>query len=161
MATLDELEKNGALKRLTVRLTYPDRDRRSLYVLPAVENWILKELKALVAFEPSDISPLEQALGLFKMFISGESLAEGEMFRLMKPLADDVYELKSPDLRFFGWFYRPATFIAVAADTMEKVHSVNGLSTAYCKTVIATRDKIDLDPPTHIQGASVSHVFSV
>lgn len=161
MATLDELEARGTLTKLGVRLTFPDRNRRSLYVLPQVKNWIRNELKDLVSFETSDISPLMQARALFKMFISGESLSEGTEFRLMQPLESDIYELKSADLRFFGWFYRPAIFIAVAADTMERVHSVAGLSSAYRNAVSAARNEIDLDPPKYIEGASVSHVFSV
>lgn len=161
MATLDELEKQGALTKVQIRLASPDRERRTLYVLPHVEKWIRNELKELTPFEPTDISPLMQAFALFKMFISGEALAEGTEFRLMRPLESDVYELKSADLRFFGWFYRPGTFIVVAADTMEQVHLVDGLSSAYRNEVIKTRESIDLDPPKYEQGASISHVFSV
>ncbi|MNT60222.1 hypothetical protein D3C72_1977880 [compost metagenome] len=102
-----------------------------------------------------------QARALFKMFISGEALAEETEFRLMRPLESDIYELKSADLRFFGWFYRPGIFIAVAADTMERVHTIEGLSSGYRNAVSAARDAIDLDPPKHLEGASVSHVFSV
>ena len=122
---------------------------------------MLNELKELVGFEPSDITPLLQARALLKMFISGESLVEGETFRLMMPMEDDVYELKSADLRFFGWFYRPSVFIAVAADSMERVHSVSGLSSAYRSAVSTAREQIDLDPPKYIQGASTDYVFSV
>ncbi|NKM11479.1 hypothetical protein GFL85_10590 [Rhizobium laguerreae] len=161
MATLDELETRGDLTKVTVRLTFPDVTRRSLYVSPQVRDWIQKDLFELAAFEQSNIAPRMQAFALFKMFISGEALSEGEMFRLMLPLESDIYELKSPDLRFFGWFYRPAVFIAVAADTMERVHTVAGLSSGYVKAVSLARDKMDLDPPKYIEGASVSHVFSV
>lgn len=161
MATLDELEARGDLKKVAIRIAYPDRERRSLYVMPRVENWIRNDLPELVSFEPTDISPHMQARALFKMFITGEALAEGEMFRLMQPMESDIYELKSADLRFFGWFYRPSVFIAVAADTMERVHTVAGLSSGYRNAVSAARDSIDLDPPKYIEGASTSHVFSV
>ncbi|CAN7256948.1 hypothetical protein [Neorhizobium tomejilense] len=161
MATLEELETAGVLKRVRIRIALPDRERRSLWVMPAVENWIRKELKELVAFEPTDISPELQARGLFKMFIAGEALSEGEEFRLMRPMEHDVYELRSADLRFFGWFYRPSVFIAVAADTMERVHTISGLSSGYRNAVSAARASINLDPPKYIEGASIRHVFSI
>ncbi|WP_426239925.1 hypothetical protein [Pararhizobium sp. DWP1-1-3] len=160
MATLDELVASGALIKIRVNLSLPDVERRALCVLPPVRNWILKVLPTLTSFEADDISPLLQARALFKMFISGEALSEGLMFRLMNPMESDIYELKSADLRFFGWFYRPAIFIAVAADTMERVHSVDGLSSGYRNAVSSARDEIDLDPPKYIEGASASHVFS-
>jgi hypothetical protein len=35
------------------------------------------------------------------------------MFHDMKPEKDGVWELKTADLRIFGWMYRPRQFIAV------------------------------------------------
>lgn len=115
----------------------------------------------MVAFEETDIAPMQQARALFKMFISGEALEEGLEFRLMQPMERDVYELKSADLRFFGWFYRRGIFIVTAADTMENVHSQEGLSSRHRDGVIAERNVLDLDPPKYIEGARIADVFSV
>jgi hypothetical protein len=95
------------------------------------------------------------------MFISGEALEEGDEFRLMRPIDGDVYELKSIDLRIFGWFYRPGIFIATAIDTMERVHEYTGLSDGYRDEVIRVRGKISLEPPAYREGASIADVFSV
>ncbi|MBY3136289.1 hypothetical protein [Rhizobium laguerreae] len=159
MATIDELVANGTLIPMGIRLNYPDVENRKLYAVPAVRDWFEATLPALEQFEPTDISPRLQARGLFRMYQSGERLEEGEEFKLMQPQDNDVYELRTADLRIFGWFYRPAIFIATAADTMENVHSQSGLSSRHRDEVIRVRGTIGLDPPSHIQGASTEHVL--
>lgn len=161
MATIDELENAGELVRILVRLDPPDVSRRRLFALPAVTTWLGQTLPSVTQHNPDDISPRDQVFVLIKMFLSGEAMEEGGQFRLMQPVEDDVYELKSSDIRIFGWFYRPAVFVATSVDTMERVHTIQGLSSGHRNSVKYVRQNIDLDPPTHIEGASVSYVFSV
>ena len=161
MATIEELERAGALVKISVRLDPPGVPRRSLFAVPAVIKWLAETLPNVTQFHSDDISPRDQVFALLKMFLSGEAMDEGDQFRLMQPIEDDVYELKSSDIRIFGWFYRPAVFIATAVDTMERVHTIQGLSSGYRNSVKYARQSIELDPPAYIEGASVNHVFSV
>ncbi|WP_432331003.1 hypothetical protein RMS29_001605 [Agrobacterium rosae] len=161
MATVEELEQLGELIRLQVTLTPPDRDRRSIYFRPQAHRWLNETLPNITSFDPNDISPREQMYALLYMFLTGETLDEGDEFRLMRPIEQDVYELKSVDLRIFGWFYRPAIFIATAVDTMERVHKYEGLSNGYRDEVIRVRGATLLGPPAYLEGASISDVFSV
>jgi hypothetical protein len=143
-----------------VKLNYPDVENRKIYAIPAVRDWFDTTLRTLVQLEQTDISPRLQAYALLRMYQSGEKLAEGEEFKLMKPKDNDVYELRTADLRIFGWFYRPSVFIATAADTMENVHSHAGLSSGHRNGVMQVRGSIGLNPPSHIEGASTEHVLS-
>jgi len=79
----------------------------------------------------------------------------------MKPIENDVYELRTPDLRIYGWFRQPGVFIAVCGDTMEKTHNVDGLASAYRRVVEDHRNKLDLDEPKCQVGAEPKDVFSV
>lgn len=161
MATISEIVERSELVQIRVQLDTPDRERRTVYAAPVVINWINNSLPNQTQFYESDATPREQMRILLKTFISGEALQEGDEFRLMQPCGDDVYELKSPDIRIFGWFYENGVFIATSIDTMERVHSVTGLSSAYQREVVRFRAVIDLDQPKYQVGASVSDVFSV
>ncbi len=129
--------------------------------MPAVTTWLAETLPNVTQYHADDISPRAQVFALLKMFLSGEAMEEGDQFRLMQPVEDDVYELKSSDIRIFGWFYRPAVFVATSVDSMERVHTIAGLSSGHRNSVKHVRQNIELDPPAYIEGASVSHVFSV
>ncbi|TAT82478.1 hypothetical protein [Rhizobium ruizarguesonis] len=159
MATIEQLEEDGVLIKISV-LDDAEVEKREIYVFPAVRSWIHDTLPGLQAFDPDDTPPLHQAWSVFRAFAIGDELEEGDEYRLMQPEENDVYELKSPDTRFYGWFVRPGIFIAVCADSMERVHTYN-LASGYRGEVERARDNIDLDPPKYLAGASKEDVFSV
>src|SRR5690606_40181291 len=48
------------------------------------------------------------------------------LFKDLMPRSDEVWELKTADLRIFGWLYRPRKFIAVVggyADDYKGAHN--------------------------------------
>lgn len=61
----------------------------------------------------SDFAPKEQLITRLLQWITGKPMAYGRMFQDMQPRSDEVWELKTADLRIFGWMYRPRKFIAV------------------------------------------------
>jgi len=54
----------------------------------------------------SDFTPLDQLGVRLTEWITGKPMVENRMFRHMTPLSDDVIELKTDDLRIFGWLYQ-------------------------------------------------------
>lgn len=160
MATLSELVSNRTLNRLYVDLKGAEH-KRKIYTYPRAESWLLNDVPSLIAFDDGDASPRMQAKILLRNFLRGDPFYEDEEFTLMKPIENDVYELRSPDLRIYGWFRSPGIFIAVLGDTMERTHSVAGLASAYRKEVEDRREALDLDEPKCHVGADPKDVFSV
>lgn len=159
MATIAQLVEAGVFVKINV-LDHAEVEKREIYVYPAVRSWIHDTLPGLQAFDADNISPINQAWSVLRSFAIGDELEEGDEYRLMQPEENDIYELKSPDTRFYGWFVRAGIFIAVCADSMERVHTYN-LASGYRGAVERARDEIDLDPPKYLVGASKEHVFSV
>lgn len=65
-------------------------------------------------FVDGAIPPLLQAAGLFNRFVAGEPF-ERPLPREMRPVGGGIWELRTDDLRFFGWFPRPKIFVITAA----------------------------------------------
>ncbi|MDP9872330.1 hypothetical protein [Agrobacterium tumefaciens] len=157
MATLEKLEINKAIHRLTMRKVTPQK--REVWLFPDVMKWMRDELPNLTSFYNDEQStPIQQAYSLFGSFLRGEELYESEDFWRMKPISMDVFEFRSPDLRFFGWFNKPKVFLVVAADTFENTHK-NDLHRGYLEMVVRERTKLNLDEPKWAVGAEPEDVF--
>ena len=72
---------------------------------------------------------------------------------------DGVWELKSADIRVFGWFYKRDVFIAAAADAAWKIKEYC-LYAGYRDQTKRDRDALDLDPPKFIAGSDPNAVVS-
>ncbi|WP_150129075.1 hypothetical protein [Rhizobium phaseoli] len=154
-----ELEERGTLIKLRMRID-DAATRRSIYVYPEVRAWFQQTLPTLQAFDVEDERPLNQLWTLCRAFIMGHELEDGEDFKLMHPQENDVYELRSPDTRVYGWFVDRGIFIAARADSMERVHSLD-LDGGYRAEVEYLRNTLNLDEPKYVVGASKEYVFSI
>lgn len=70
----------------------------------------------------------------------------------MTPLDLGVWELKTTDVRLFGWFHVPKCFIIGNVDTKARYLEMPGLSGGYRDNSAFRRDKLDLDKPKFILG---------
>jgi hypothetical protein len=134
---------------------------RHIWITKRVEHWIQNDLATLKAMprDPGEtpMRPLAQTKFLFERFIQGQPLYVEDDFWLMRPEEEDVFELKTLDVRFFGWFPEPKKFLIAAADSMEKSHTYN-LHDGYRNEVVNIRERIDLFPKL-VVGAKPEDVF--
>lgn len=97
-------------------------------------------------------------------FCSGETLTferarAGPAFKPLVHLQDGIWELKQPDLRFFGWFYEKDCFIGGALDTAFNVKS-GPLYRGYAAEVAYHRQQLDLNEPKFVPGDDPRDVVS-
>ena len=81
--------------------------------------------------------------------LPAERFQYDRMFKDLIPDKDEVWEMKTVDLRIFGWIYRPRIFIAVFgdyADLYKGRNSTKSYADALRKVKNA-RDGLDLDEP--------------
>src|SRR5262249_17769795 len=96
---------------------------------------------------------------LFVVFCSGETLTFSTQFKPLTHLKDGIWELKTPDLRIFGWFHVKDCFIAGNIDTAFNVKNHN-LYAGYAGDVARERDQLDLDNPKFVPGDDPNVVVS-
>lgn len=78
-------------------------------------------------------------------------------FSNLKPTGRGVWEMKTVDLRIFGWLWRPKIFIATFASLADDYKSQDGQppKESYDEArdrVVWIRARLDLDPPTFVTG---------
>jgi hypothetical protein len=159
---MDELVQRKELLRFECRMARHEFAERTIVVSPGSQEWVRTELNAIVTVDPSEISPREQVYVLFKNFVLGKSMRTGRMFHRMKPLegAHDIFELKTVDIRIFGWFFRKDFFVAVAGASIGQVKGT-GMYGKYRDVAVAFRNQLALDEPKALYGAGEQDVVSI
>jgi hypothetical protein len=110
-----------------------------------------------------NFTPKQQLYVRFKEWIIGKPMVRDRMFRDMRPLQDGVVELKTADLRLFGWtpYVKALVLTRVGMADDYKWQTVNGVRQPPKKSyedekkkVIAYRDATPLDEPKFVTGAA-------
>ena len=157
MATLDNLtgSEPPILHGIEVPLERGRQSERLIYGFPELIEWMASKLPHLEAgrLKAAD-TPLEQLDYALYRWISGEPVAYGRMFKDLMPIRDEVWELKTADLRIFGWMYRPRIFIGVFGDYAD-LYKGRKISASYATAISRVKDarnKLDIDPPKIASG---------
>lgn len=77
----------------------------------------------------------------------------------MRPVGNGVWELKTADLRLFGWFVQKDCFIVCDCDTTLRVKQMR-LYPGYRDQAVRFRERLDLDEPKFIAGDDPNDVVS-
>jgi hypothetical protein len=159
MATIIELERAEKLFRLDPALEENEREWRWIYALPTFKTRVDNDLPTWISHWKVEESPIQQMDALLEIFCSGETITYGPQFKPLVHLGGGIWELKTPDLRLFGWFLKRDFFIAGALDTAFNVKSYN-LYPGHAGVVCYLRDRLDLDEPKFLPGSDPHVVVS-
>lgn len=106
-----------------------------------------------------EVSPLEQFDAFMEGYASGEHLVYLQDLSPIRHIGGGVWELKTADLRLFGWFWQRDCFIGHRIDHAQHVKNYS-LYRGYASEVVRYRDGIDLDEPKFIAGDDPNDVVS-
>ena len=155
MATIETLIQRGSLIRIDVDLDGPEQVFRRLLALPRFGPLMETRLPTFVSSTGAEMTPLEQVDVLFHDFVVGKPLNHGRQFRRITPGKPPgmhgIWELKTIDMRIFGWFAAKACFIAVSGDLADNVKDSH-LYAGYRNEAVRFRDQLDLDAPKFVRG---------
>jgi hypothetical protein len=152
MATLIELCDAGILTPIGGGLDAHEQPERLIYAFQDVIDWLENTLPSIEPdFHEGKQDPIEQLDDLFHDFISGADFAYYEKSHSMLPTDPGIWELKTPDLRLFGWFASRNVFVIghINSAFLCKLHN---LYPGYRNSVEYKRDHLDLDEPKFITG---------
>ena len=159
MATPIQLGKRGALFKLDA-LEPGVQEFRELYASPELYKWLTDVLPNMVSSWQTELSPLEQFDDLSGIFCAGDRLEYQTQFKPLTHITDGVWELKTSDIRVFGWFFRKDCFIGAVADDATRIKQHN-LYHGYANvTTRRFRDALDLDQPKYVPGDDPHAVVS-
>jgi len=155
MATFEKLIEDRLLIPVAPKLPHGQFHERKFFAFPECVEW-MKTVKTMKTGRvQSDFTPLEQLVERLRQWISGEQMIYDRMLHDMWPGSDNVWEMKTADLRIFGWIYRKGQFIAVnggfADDYKEPTKSKNYGDDR--RAVITARKALPLDGEKFITGS--------
>lgn len=159
MATLLELEQRGDVVRFVPSLAWNEYEDRRIFLLPHAKDWIENVLPTLGSTWNIEISPEEQLDTLFYDFCSGKALAVGKRFSKLHPRENGIWELKTADLRVFGWFQPKDCFLVTACNGAEVIKH-HKLYRGYCDDAVRLRNNLDLNEPKYVSGDDPNDVVS-
>lgn len=159
MATIVELTALGSLVKVDPALSVRQLEMRCIYLLPEAHTWLLEELPATDSNWNIEETPAEQFDTLVYEFCAGLSLPVDKRFKALIHRGGGLWELKTADLRLFGWFVHKDCFVVSDCDTAGRVKEV-GLYRGYCDQAERRRNLLDLDEPKFITGDNPDDVIS-
>lgn len=150
MATLMTLMERGDLDQIEIELSPGQMPEGFLAATPRCRDWLLNDLPMLeTTVVGGRQTPSEQVDDILYRFVTGKALNIGVDFKHMHPHQDEVWELRTDDVRIFGWFAHEHAFVGVVADASDRVHEF-GLHAPYLREVVRVRNELDLDNPKFV-----------
>jgi hypothetical protein len=159
MATLLDLVARNALFKIDPALDGAGQEFRCIYAAPRLKDWLQGDLLALESTWKIEATPAEQVAELVEHFCSGETLCYEWQFKPLTHIRDGVWELKTADIRIFGWFWKKDWFIGVAANPKDHIKRHN-LYNGHTNEVERFRCALDLDEPKFVRGDNPHDVVS-
>lgn len=156
MATLNTLSgTSGPLTLIRVPLGRGMQPQRSFYACPDFMGTLVGEFRTWRTGRlNAALSPQDQFDVILQKWISGQKMLYERMIQDLMPTRDEVWELKTADLRLFGWIYRPRVFIAAKLGYTDwyKPPTKRFTYEDARNEVMNVRDRLDLDPPKFATG---------
>ena len=142
------LVKAGRLRRYDLADDDDRQPHRSLYLAPDLAAWINGPL-AQCHIPRRAIAPVEQVTDFMDRFV-GEPVMHINDFQQIKPTGAHVYEMKTTDVRIYGWFPAARLFIAVEG-ALKADTKTAGTVTAIRKRVEVFRSGLALPSPDSVR----------
>lgn len=160
MATLIELCESGMLDTIDP-LDEGELPWRGLYATPAFLDWYENVLPVLPHNELySDLTPEEQVFAAIAEYVSGEEFIDDRRFKKLSSTPDRyVWEIKTDEVRVFGWVPHKDAFICCYGDSKDLIQ-LHGLYGRYIAQTVFVRDNMNLDEPKCIESREVGDVVS-
>ncbi len=158
MATIQDLEDSDSLVRYEpVGLRPNEMPVRVLLASQAFCRWAEEELSKLPAKPGRDLTPFEQVSDVFRRFVVDPNFKGTGVFQNIIPQGEGVYEIKTTDMRIFGWFYRRGIFITHAGAPKGGLRFPE--IAAIRKTITVFRKQLRLEEPPYIRSSFISDLL--
>jgi len=159
MSTVLELALAGKLFKLDAGLEFNEREWRCIYTSPRFRERASDELPQWESQWDVEVNPTQQLDALIEVFCSGATLTFRSQFKPLTHIKDGIWELKTPDLRIFGWFCKKDHFIAGTMDLAFNVKN-HDLYAGYAGEVERFRGQLDLNEPKFVSSEDPNVVVS-
>jgi hypothetical protein len=161
MPAIPDLLESGAIVKIEVELGPVEQPLRLLYGTPQFIDWLQSILDGAEPPSPlSHMSAAEQIDDLFHSFLSGAPMIFNRQFRTIRAEDHAVWELKTPDIRIFGWFLAKDCFVAAFGNWADIIKD-HDLYRGYRIAIRRLRRELGIDTTLCVKGSAPDDVLSV
>jgi hypothetical protein len=161
MPTISDLVDRGALLKIDVELGSHEQPVRLLYGTPDFVLWLQRVIEGASPPRPlAHMSAAEQIDELFYSFLSGAPLVFNRQFRTIRIEHSAVWELKTPDVRIFGWFLAKDCFAAAFGNWADTIKD-HDLYRGYRIAIRRLRRELGIDDSLCVKGDAPDDVLSL
>ena len=157
MATIDILIKEGHLVHYEPDVSGRRQTFRLIYMTPHFQDWMADNLSLRRASKQTGEEPYYQLVGRFDDFCMGENFVLHRMFKNLEPKDRGIWEIKTPDVRVFGFFTEKDCFIAICGG-LKSAYRTNASYKKPIGSVGVERQKLQLP---WISGERIDDVISI
>ncbi|MGQ3047810.1 MAG: hypothetical protein ACT6Q8_18680 [Niveispirillum sp.] len=157
MATPAMLAKQGVLHRYEPALEPGHMPERMLYCTNGFLDWFSTVLPTLKK-DKGSLTPEEQVDRVLWEFVTGKPLVYNQGAKNLDPMIDGVWELKTTDVRIFGWFAARNTFIATNG-ALRSALVPWAKYAPYIEEAKHVRNSLHLDEPKFLPGGALKDVL--
>lgn len=135
----------------------PRMPQRSLYFTRQCWDWVEGELDYQAQTDwpkrPDEpVLPSEQVELVCMRFVLGDAMTALDV-KWLEPQRDGIWELRTSDVRIFGWFHKPRCFIAARGVMATKLkRQMKDGYNQFIRLVQQDLEALDLDAPKFITG---------
>ncbi len=158
MATLDDIEQAGGLIRFDGNLEADEMPERALWHTPEYEAWIGDVLNLYAGTGRKKITPSDEVYSLSIDFILGRPMAYNVDLKKLDPIGHCVWEMKTAEVRVFGYFYLKKIFIAHHGE-MKDYLKKRRCYAPHVQRVVEYMKSVGLDPPPCLTATRLSDVL--
>lgn len=151
MSTIEECHAAKLLVIIGGNLRRTQLAQRMLLAGPEVVEKMKSELPGMMTdeFFPGSVRPVQQAAILFRHFVAGDDF-QPPLPHEMRPHGQGVWRLKTPDLRFDGWFPVRNVFVIGAFDSKAQA-KMPGRNDEMVAEVVALRNRTQLNGGKYLE----------
>jgi hypothetical protein len=161
MSTIEALVRIGAFSKIEVELGVGEQAMRLFFGTRSFTEWLTTLVQGA---EPKnrvgEASAAEQVDQLLHAFSIGLPLVYLRQFRVIRAEKNAIWELKTPDVRIFGWFLQKDCFVGVFGDWADHVKD-HDLYRGYRIAIRRLRRELGVEDQLCVKGTSPSDVISV
>lgn len=152
MPTPQMLANQKVLDKVEVELDADEQPQRLIYAHPRASRWLSQTLPRLETdgHVPGALRPEDQADTLFYQFIVGFPVMQMAP-NCLRPEDQGIWELRTHDLRFFGWFWIKGVFIISSVEQAGRCKKL-WLYPGHRDQARSDREALNLDEPKFITG---------
>jgi hypothetical protein len=133
---------------------------RYVYASDDFLGWMANGLPLIHASDETQASPKAQLDTALTRFCDGVVLAYGRDVRTLEPYTKHVWELKSPDLRLFGWFPAKNYLVVHRGGDANHLHGDRERYTPLIDSTAQFRDSLVPPLPGPVRGVRLENVVS-